>query len=305
MEWPEYDCVAITQDSERDVFFWKKREPSFFDGYWSHQSGDGLCSVIYCMDKSPKTLATDHTTAIVTREMWQDERDKIQRAGKGIERKKPKPKASADGWVRNRGRTEACPVPAWQSVTVVTRDGHALDFKRAGNVNWKHKQSTGDVMRWKLHKPAEQQALEDCEPVRLDADIVFPSGVIRADGPLEWRDRIYELDTQLAEVEALYQRQIGEIDVERGWLVGKLKAEGLALVERGVQTVEDMSDPKNWREGDLIKSVGGNTSHYTSGNIYRFVRMSEEYGSARAIDNRGQENGMLPQFFEWHSRPAT
>ena len=88
-------------------------------------------------------------------------------------------------------------------------------------------------MAYRIHNPAEQPAIEpavveNVQAFNAQAELLYDPV---AQGPLQWRDRIYELDTQRAELEATYQRQIGEIDGERGDLVERLASEGLALVE--------------------------------------------------------------------------
>lgn len=320
-KWPEADCEQGSIESMSQAGDLQVSQYSGVRQVWREDVHDWSGhDYVPCSRFALPELATDHATAIVTRSDWEAEKARI--AGK-----------VDGGWKRHRGGK--CPVEAGQAVTIRCRDGMILDFNRASNVMWEHKSSTNDVMAWKLYKPAEQsestallavsmvagqQISDQPAPVRepeyigpfkmgsdgsgIEMDIHFPSGVIHVGGPLAWRDRIRALDTQRAELEATYQRQIGEIDGERGELVGKLAGEGLALVERTQQPVEDMSYPHNWKQGDVLLCEDSKSGHYTTGKLYKFICISPS-GSARSIDDRGQENGLFPRFFKWHSRQAS
>lgn len=116
--------------------------------------------------------------------------------------------------------------------------------------------------------------------------------------PIYCRDRIKEID---ALVESLEEERVS--------LVQALEDEGFSLIERinkqleeCKQSHEDMSDPSNWEEGDLIECIDGGSGVYTKGSLYTFIEVSG-WGSIRCIDDTGRENGVLPECFEWHSRP--
>jgi hypothetical protein len=262
--------------------------PGFEDGSWSSDISDATTFYV--------KLAIDHTTAIVTRADWEAERAKLKA-----------PKANGDGWVRNRGRSNKSPVDDGVTCTVKFRDGSEATGK-VGNLRWLHSGVAFDVMRYKIHKPAEQpvrseivdQLQEQC------AGLVESAESLKEAGPLEWRDRIRELDTQRAEVESGYQRQISEIAQERESLVQKLAGEGLALVEVVVQPVGDISDPANWRKGDLITFVEEVSDRcFTTGKQYIFEEL-DGYGTVGVLaDDEGDENGWAVEFFKWHSRPAS
>lgn len=192
-------------------------------GDWDGSVGDGY---VPCSRFKLPELATDHATAIVTRAEWEAEKARI--AGK-----------VDGGWKRHRGGK--CPVKPGTKVDYRMRTHHKPGgFSTANDgaeLRWSHHMVPGDIMAYRIHKPAEQPA-----PASEPCTEVITATVESVSGPLEWRDRIYELDTQRAELEATYQRQIGEIDVEREGLVGQLRAEGLALVELVRQAVQ-------WPEG--------------------------------------------------------
>ena len=233
-------------------------------------------------------LATDHATAIVIRADWEAEKARI--AGK-----------VDGGWKRHKGVKQS--VADGVKVEIRTRGG---DFEvcSADGFAWG---ATGNsqIMAYRIHKPAEQPAIEpavveNVQAFNAQAELLYDPV---AQGPLQWRDRIYELDTQRAELEATYQRQIGEIDGERLELVGKLKAEGLALVEV-VQPVEDMSDWRNWKAGDFLECVDISDKHCAAiqlGELYQYK------GFGDVIDDDGDEQAYPVKHgkcFKWHSRPG-
>lgn len=93
------------------------------------------------------------------------------------------------------------------------------------------------------------------------AGVTASSELQPADGPLDWRDRIREIDAQQAALTG-----------ERAELVAKLAAEGLALCGEPIKAAtpaEDMSDPSKWKEGDLIEIIGDDSHHFEVGEIVR------------------------------------
>ena len=85
--------------------------------------------------------------------------------------------------------------------------------------------------------------------------------------PLAWRDRIQKIDIVVQELEE-----------ERLSLVQSLEAEGFALIDAKCEPAEDMTDWRNWEEGDLVECVKRGTSlaALTIGCVYKIgiLRMS-------------------------------
>lgn len=290
-EWPE-GAYAAVQDNDIDKTIWYLEE-----GHKEiRHSGEEWVfeSWFEILISEPSRLATDHATAIVNRADWEAEKARI--AGK-----------VDGGWKRHRGGK--CPVVAGTRVSTKHRDGtitpvhHLTADPMARDVSlktaWAHRKYRYDIM---YYKPAEQPA-----PVSEPKGEVFTGTVESASGPLEWRDRIHELDSMRAEVEEVYQRQVSEIVKERGELVGKLAGEGLALVEVAVQPVEDMSDPANWRKGDLVECCTDRWQGiYECGDQYEVIQASplciaDDCGGADSYCFISEENA---KHFKWHSRPG-
>jgi len=168
-EWPVDCCLTICQDTSGDIGAWRTLTPEVTcpdddDVVWS--------SMGHIMNITPLScIADDHATAIVTREMWQAERDRA-----------------------------------------VTGQG------------------------------------------------------VSGSGPVQWRDRIREIDTTFEAMTA-----------ERAELVSKLAGEGFALIAVAAEPVEDMGDWRNWKVGDILEVVSNTVSHEF--NIGEIVRYKKEFGS--------------------------
>jgi len=209
-EWPSgTKCMA--QNSDASAVMLKSLDVVYRNEIWV--GADGFSIVGF---RNLSELATDHATAIVTRADWQAEKARI--AGK-----------VDGGWKRHKRKSQ--PVSDGAIVEIRTRGGE-YETCEASRFSWG---ATGNsqIMAYRIHNPAEQPAIEpavveNVQAFNAQAELLYDPV---AQGPLQWRDRIYELDTQRAELEATYQRQIGEIDGERGDLVERLASEGLALVE--------------------------------------------------------------------------
>lgn len=201
---------------------------------------------------------------------------------------------NADGWIRHRGGK--CPVEAGVMVDVRNRSGDIYTGRvdcDSVSWHWSHDQHGGDIMAYRLHKPAEQvEACSKPDPrdsAKRDSDYVC------------WmRDRITEIDI---EVQAR--------TVERAELVQKLASEGFALIGRVVEPVEDMSDWRNWKVGDLLEMVkAGEWEEMTNGKLYKFA-VPENRDNFAVIDDDGELrsfsiglNNSVSCDFKWHSRPS-
>lgn len=73
-EWKKADQVA-TQDANGNIYLWTGK-PKWIHRAWLETESAGACGSIF---EGRDTLATDHATAIVTREMWEAERERIKR----------------------------------------------------------------------------------------------------------------------------------------------------------------------------------------------------------------------------------
>ena len=216
---------------------------------------------------------------------------------------------NAEVWIRHRGGK--CPVEKGARVDVRYRDGEismnqpALekgDPSEPWAEDWSHDNCVADIMAYRLHKPAEQ--VEACSKPELNVNLPDGYGEIYNAqpveiGPIQWRDRIAEIDFD-----------IHSLTAERAELVQKLAGEGFALIVRindlltdAAQKHEDMSDPKNWRNGDIVECIVDHEDYFTSGYRYVVDYMECDWVNIHA-DDEGDENAIRPHKVKFHSRPS-
>lgn len=224
-------------------------------------------------------------------------------------------KANKDGWVRHRGGK--CPVEKGAVVDVRYRDGtfgYKLEAGRdyhfdtehhsgwdAHFQHWDHDGMPGDIMAWRPHK-AEQATTKQSLEVEMPAAKYF-------DGPLQWRDRIFELDAEQRQADQAHNAATEARDAERAELAAKLKAEGLALLQAEDSQKENMSDWRNWKAGDLVERVSDRSPLvYTEGRLYKIVGLEHD---GPAIENDCGDGSFCVASsedhrsrFKWHSRPS-
>ena len=326
-EWPSVaKCMA--QNSDALVVMLKSLDVIYRNEIWVGADGDSIVGF-----RNLSELATDHATAIVTRADWEAEKARI--AGKvdgGWKRnrggKMPVSEGTkvdvrhrdgciyhgltaGEGMAANWGHSKhpedimvfrihnPAEQPAPVSEEAIQVDIDAAD---AGKLT--------PIAEVKARIPSlkTERALKDAREGNTakfsSIDELMQDLGESMPQPIAWRNRIYELDTQRAELEATYQRQIGEIDGEREGLVGKLASEGLALVE-DVQPAEDM-DWRKWRKGDVVMCVSQNHKWSEEAEPGAKYRLSED-------PSQDDEDGlnilvaglyMNPADFKFVSRPG-
>lgn len=212
-------------------------------------------------------------------------------------------KANKDGWIRHRGGK--CPVEAGVLVEVKTRDGKVYS-ETSDDVQWHHFKHYRDVMRYRIHKPAEhlsgfnpKEALESAE--NAGAIITVSMRDLHPGNPLIWRDRIHEID-----------RTIEALEEERVSLIQRLESEGLQLLQAKAccaVPVEDMSDWRNWKAGDLLECLTSEYEGvYEKGKVYEVKAVHSQYAQVLddcAVGSCCSINDNHRTKFKFHSRPQS
>lgn len=208
---------------------------------------------------------------------------------------------NAEGWIRHRGGK--CPVDVGARIDIRCRDGRVNEGVVCGGPNtqtsnmfWRHDGDGAEVMAYRLHKPAEQvsaeQVMRDC--VEKCASTESVSQLLYdpiAQGPLQWRDRITEIDV---EVQAR--------TVERAELVQKLAGEGFALI--GLAQDAPIGLPRDeWKVGDLVMLKC--ESFKTDMPVGKPLPITEFDGSSSGQDVK-VDGFYFPLVSDliWHSRPS-
>jgi len=286
-EWPE--CKTITQDYDGDTGLYRIDTPELCNG----DPNDAVWTAIGHMKniKQLSELATDHASAIVTREMWQAEKDRIAA-----------PKQTKDGWIRHHGGK--CPVSdGGLKIEVRLRDG-TCGIEKASFYSWSHDCGLGDIMAYRVCEPVvEPVQIVEHEP----ACEIYNAQAIEH-GPLQWRDRITQIDADIKFEQERHISNMACMDQERADLVANLAAEGFALIAPVVEPAEDMSDWRNWKAGDLLERISdAHPNVYTPGNIYAILHfddrlpcVNDNYGPASYCQIMLHELEM----FKFHSRPT-
>lgn len=307
--WPE-DAKNITQDFDRAVSPCTKDYDLEFNGSrWCCSGGFDNVDIIAGAERSE-----DYRSAIVTREMWQAERDR-QNGGE---------------WKRHRGGKQ--PVENRVRVEYKLRCGETGQCA-CEDLMWDHQKDESDVMQYRvISQPQAEEvevnvfvgkdvkieyayAQEGLEPEHLEwktmgtakIDSIFDLGSTEAktdqiDGPIKWRDTVSELDAY-----------IEEFTRERDALIELLASEGFALIPAvtpvmGASDV-DMSDWRNWKAGDVVECVNQNGwvdirkgSQYVLNNS-DFFSFVDDVGENRSFAFCEMEEGSVGCDFKFIRRP--
>ena len=209
-------------------------------------------------------------------------------------------KPNKDGWIRHRGGK--CPVDGDAKVDYRMRDGEIDCFGRdAGRLAWSHNSDIGDIMAYRIHKPTEQPAHVAAAAVQIGINaagagrlttIADVKARFTTDGPLQWRDRITEI-----------YRTVEALEEERVSLVQRLEVEGFRLIERAVQPVEDMSNPKNWKVGDVFAQIAEGSWRHSDGTLWTMTHDDGTDMRTYRADT-GSDRYVKDFALKFHSRPS-
>lgn len=293
-EWPE-GISCMIQDGSGKICTCRNGFPDPYDGDWTICGPKSMCTPVCWANigSNKHELAIDQASAIITKEQWQAEREKMN---------KPK-------WIRHRGGK--CPVQAGTKVSTKHRDGELFEVHHhtaqkgssAASLNgvWKHNGDSFDIMAYRVIEETKDQEIEEVIPkhmafgyaskeemvaqigeecpfaqvastaektnfgtitYKLEIDATEATKEIdslvakwgKIESPLKWRDEIIELEA--------YEEEFRR---EREKLIRKLESEGLKLIDHMAQVygeqIIDMSDWRNWQAGDIVRVVANESSH--------------------------------------------
>lgn len=137
-------------------------------------------------------------------------------------------------------------------------------------------------------------------PISMGDTVIAPAHPKwdQVESPFKWRDTVNELNAY-----------IEKFTRERDELIERLASEGFALIAPVVSVVSEfagvgMSEPDNWKSGDLIVFNRTSDADFTQGKLYVFESYDSQANEVSIIsDDAGDPNGWNSEFFKWHSRP--
>lgn len=246
-EWPETDecsdpILFITQDSSGTIFSWNDNgELKFVDGQWYMQGTIPFDEVIF----DGSETCSDCSSAIVTQDQWQAEREKMN---------KPK-------WIRHRGGW--MPVGAATIVEVRLRCGD-IQKHEACEFLWRHKDcdSAARIMAYRIIEETKDQEIEEVKKTNFGTityklEIDAAGATQRIDSlvakwgqivsPLKWRDAIIHCQAIIEDCEREIERNVNLLDAE-GLMMQKDSKKAMQHYAPDV----DMSDWRNWEVGDIV-----------------------------------------------------
>ena len=202
-------------------------------------------------------------------------------------------------WKRHRGGKQ--PVAYETQVEWRMRDG-VTGSCIAGELMWDHQKDGSDVMSYRVvsQPQAEEAEVKNTNMGTLSYTVeIDTSPAMQAlnelsakwdqvESPFKWRDTVNELDAY-----------IEKFTREREALIERLASEGFALLPVmtpvvGVSDVVDMSDWRNWQEGDVIVVIDNKGGHkFETGDEVTVINIDEEDATYRIEATKDDEDWWL------------
>lgn len=222
------------------------------------------------------SLSSDYASAVVTKSMWQAERDR-QKGGE---------------WKRHRGRKQ--PV----------EDGVFVEYKLRGGVTgacpasqlaWSHMIDDTDVMQYRVISQPQAEEVEVKDTTI--GTISYKISVDQIAGPLCWRDTIIHCQAIIEDCEREIQRNVDFLDAE-GLMIQTNTKTAMQHYEPDV----DMSDWRNWKVGDVF-ITDGECQHYTKGKEYSVHGLENDSRPIEAIADNGDVYCLFMEEVKFVRRP--
>lgn len=238
--------------------------------------------------------AEDYATSVVTRKMWQAERDR-QKGGE---------------WKRHRGGK--MPVADEVRVEVKLRDGDIQEAEASAFL-WYHSDCDvcANIMQYRVisQPQAEEVEVKDTTTGTLSYKVEIDTSAAtqaidelaakwdQVDGPLLWRDQIVELEAHAEDI----QREIASLHA-------RLTNEGFQLIRQypslstDVPAV-DMSDWRNWKAGDVVESREKEEDIHIGEYYVLTEDVDAEDGEVYFNDSNGDDRHRDANKYRFISRP--
>lgn len=253
-EWPEGAKYA-RQDFDGEICF-------VGGGIWSDFYASCVASDIYLEDGIGASQ--------ITEDQWQDEREKMN---------KPK-------WIRHRGGW--MPVGAATIVEVRLRCGD-IQKHEACEFLWRHKDcdSAARIMAYRIIEETKDQEIEEVKKTNFGTityklEIDATESTQRIDSlvakwghivsPLKWRDAIIHCQAIIEDCEREIDRNVNLLDAE-GLMMQKYSKKAM----QHYQTDIDMSDWRNWENGDIIEVIKESETSNAKAGLYTITGFDSDH----------------------------
>jgi len=192
--------------------------------------------------------------------------------------------ADPEGWIPWSGGE--CPLPddCEYAFRFRSNDG-SKNTQTAFKMRWEHKGGMDDVT---AYRPILSETAEKVEN--------YTAGLPHS---AFWKTEQSVFDRLKSAVAASESIPgiIAEIDA--------MLPEGYCVTKREVQPAEDMSDWRNWIEGDLVRAISTSAcGGYVEGMVYKIERFDHDIIYTERDGFQSDKNGWGARFFRFHSRPA-
>jgi len=208
---------------------------------------------------------------------------------------------TSEGWKRNRGKK---PGEIDGTTWVETRRRSGMKYiGQAMYLHWTMNGGQGDIMAWRLpvealNKQATKEAREIAQgkgPRFNTVEEMIADIEMKAFNPIDLRN---EYNERKAEIEQ-YKLNIAQNEARMAAIETQLAEEGFALIEAKESAAEDMTNPANWKAGDLIECINENLGQIG------------ETKKIKSIENKiiyRHDGGSCPikfahLYWKFHSRP--
>jgi hypothetical protein len=211
--------------------------------------------------------------------------------------------ADSEGWIEYTGTV--CPLPGDDMCEVLYADGQLVTFNKSKNVLW------GRYVCMK-YRPI----LEQAEPT--PAQIEPKESICELFRAL---DAAHKAAAQIPEIMAKIKTEIEQYghtvvplnpfagaeshccgNPAQCWEPCGHLGKDEKFVAVAVEPAEDMTDWRNWREGDLLTCIK-NGSGITVGHNYELLKIDSQGDPEIKRNNFGETDGYFREHFRFHSRP--
>lgn len=313
-EWPDVDECSdpicfITQDASGVIFSWNDNgELKFVDGQWYMQGTIPFDEVIF----DGSETCSDCSSAIVREEQWQDEREKMNKP-KWIRHRGGKCPVAGGTEVETRHRDGKTYSPHFHTKNsrsgvamnaVWEHKGDALDIMAYRVVEETKDQEIEEVRKFSkdvdmnigkgeiIHGPVSigDTVITAAHPkldtnlgaltYKLEIDATEATQQIdslvskwgQIESPLKWRDAIIHCQAIIEDCEREIQRNVNLLDAE-GLMMQKDSKKAMQHYQNDI----DMSDWRNWENGDIIEVIKESETSNAKAGLYTITGFDSDH----------------------------